>query len=447
MKFRYLKIRLHYLLGVSLLLIIAVLSALLSVRYSTVFDFTNNNRYTLSSVSQQLLAQFIEPIHIRIYVSNDPTLREPIENIIFRYQRYDPTIQIQFIDPYKAPADVKERQVTLDGEILLEYQGQTTHVQKHATKLTEQDVSSALQTLLRPTQRIIRFLTWHGERSPFTNANHDVSHWATQLQNTGFIIQTLQFDKTHTIPADTTVLIIASPQVPLLPDEMMQIIDYVDKGGNLLWLLEPEETIGLEKLMEKLGIIVQPGIIIDPNSQVPSMTTATPYRHHPIIDGFILRSLFPRACGLIASPPAEWQVTDLLLTPENAWLEQGKLQAPIQYDKGVDIPGPLTIAVALSRTQSVDNNLKEQRIIVIGDGDFLSNAFLQNGGNAELGSRIINWLSHDDKLINIPTTIRKDLSLSLSEYESIFLGGLFLVVLPISFFSMSLFIWLRRRKI
>ena len=58
-------------------------------------------------------------------------------------------------------------------------------------------------------------------------------------------------------------------------------------------------------------------------------------------------------------------------------LETGKLDANMAYDKSRDTPGPATIAVALER--SVED--KNQRVIVIGNGGFLSNTYLGNGGN------------------------------------------------------------------
>ncbi|EIJ44245.1 ABC-type uncharacterized transport system involved in gliding motility, auxiliary component [Beggiatoa alba B18LD] len=453
MNARYLRIRLHYLLGIILLCIVAGLLALLSLRFQKTIDITDNNRYTLSPISQALLDQFTQPLAIRIYARDDQTVREPIANIFTRYQRYKPNIQLTFIDPYTAPLEVEKKGITMTEEILLEYAGQSVHLQQSPELLSEQVISDALQTLLRPHKRQLRFLTWHGERSPVNNANHDLSHWATQLNNKGFIVDTLQFDKTPKIPEETDVFIIASPQVSLLPDEVDKIIEFIEMGGNLLWLLEPEGVFGLEPLMEKLGIIIQPGLIIDPESQVPTMATATPYKQHPIIDNFPFRCLFPKASGLIVSPPDEWQTDDLLLTVDNAWLERGDISQLIQYDKGTDIPGPLTIAVALNRALKAKANnaqtspvKRTQRIVVIGDGDFLSNAFLDNGGNAEFGTRVINWLSQDDSLIQIPTQVRQDLTLDLSQYEAIFLGVLFLIIFPISFFSMALIVWLRRRK-
>ena len=41
-------------------------------------------------------------------------------------------------------------------------------------------------------------------------------------------------------------------------------------------------------------------------------------------------------------------------------------------------------------------------LAIVGDGDFLSNAYLGNAGNLELGLRLLRWLSREDRMLKIP---------------------------------------------
>ena len=84
--------------------------------------------------------------------------------------------------------------------------------------------------------------------------------------------------------------------------------------------------------------------------------------------------------------------------------------------------------------------------MVLGDGDFLSNAYLGNGGNLNLGMNIVNWLAHDDAFIAIPVKTAPDLSLNLSQTRYAVIGAGFLVVIPAMLAGSGLLIWLRRRK-
>ncbi len=74
----------------------------------------------------------------------------------------------------------------------------------------------------------------------------------------------------------------------------------------------------------------------------------------------------------------------------------------IRFDADAgELKGPLDFGFALSRL-SPSPDKSEQRAVVIGDGDFLSNTFLGNGGNRALGERVFDWLLGDDKLVDLP---------------------------------------------
>ena len=108
----------------------------------------------------------------------------------------------------------------------------------------------------------------------------------------------------------------------------------------------------------------------------------------------------------------------------------------------------LDIAVSLTRANPGESNSKhtEQRLVVMGDGDFVSNTYLGNGDNLNLGLNIVNWLSHDDQLIAIRARTAPDTTLNLSFTASLLIGFGFLFVLPLALLIAGLTIWLKRRK-
>ena len=85
-------------------------------------------------------------------------------------------------------------------------------------------------------------------------------------------------------------------------------------------------------------------------------------------------------------------------------------------------------------------------MVVIGDGDFLSNTFLGNGGNRALGERIFDWLLGDDALVNLPQRGAPDrlLQITQAQLSSVTLG--FLVALPVLLLLIGGFIVWRRRR-
>ncbi len=85
-------------------------------------------------------------------------------------------------------------------------------------------------------------------------------------------------------------------------------------------------------------------------------------------------------------------------------------------------------------------------MVIVGDADFLSNQYLGNGSNLEIGVNLVNWLSHDDRLISISPRPAPDTRLELSMQERLFIFSFFLLVLPLGLLVSGLRIWLKRRK-
>ncbi len=83
---------------------------------------------------------------------------------------------------------------------------------------------------------------------------------------------------------------------------------------------------------------------------------------------------------------------------------------------------------------------------MIGDGDWLSNAYLGNGGNLDLGLRLFGWLAGDDARMTIAPDRPPDLTVELPRTLVIAIGIGFLLVLPALLAGSGLLIWLRRRR-
>ena len=448
---------------VTLLLIMcmAVLLAWLSVRYQTQMDWTQSGRHTLSHASQEVLDRIEGPIEITAYAREDVALRQAVKKIVGRYQRLKTDINLQFVNPDAVPDEVRNAGINVNGEMLVHYQGRIEHVKTG----TEEEFTNALQRLARGSEHWLAFVEGHGERNPFDKANHDLSIWATQLVSRGFKIQPLSLADVQVIPSNTKVLVIASPTIDLLPGETAIIVEYLLRGGNILWLTDPGSLHGLEPLADQLSIEIPSGVVIDFAGSLigiddPTIVLNTPrlYPDHAVTRDFNYTTFFPTASSIQVKEQeediAQWNKSSLLISADHTWLETGVLEGEVEYNEDSDLIGPLDIGITLEKTIDIDleNDLDEpseiiqQRIIVIGDGDFLSNTYIGNSGNLDLGIRLINWLSNDDDFISIPIKTVNDAHLELSLFASGIIAFGFILVLPLFFLGTGLFIWWRRKK-
>jgi len=416
----------------------------LSREFPLQFDLTATGRHSLSAASQAALRGLDGPLTVTAYASARGPARRTIEEFVQRYRKYKPDLTLAVVDPDTAPDQARTAGIQQDGELVLEHRG--VREKLVPGQLNEEAFTNALTRLGHRGERWLVFLSGHGERSPDRQANFDLSLWAAQLRARGFALRTLALGEHPQIPQNTTALVIAGPRVKLLPGEVREIENYLERGGHLLWLADPGPAHGLETLAEKLGIEFVPGVIVDPASQTLTGNAAAlvigGYGTHPIVRNFSSVTLFPRAGGLQVEAPEGWQAAVVLDTRDSAWSETGALGGKLAFDKGRDVRGPLNLAVALTRTL----NGREQRVLVIGNGEFLANAYLGNGGNFELGMSLVNWLSHDDAYVSIPVRTARDRELALSRPAQAGIAAVFLLVLPLTFVAAGVTIWLRRRR-
>ena len=437
-----------------LFLAVLGLIAFLSLRYNYQADWTAGNRNTLSDPSQKLLVTIEGPISITAFTRDmNETLRDQIRQQIGRYQRVKPDISLEFVNPDLEPDRVRRLGVSVEGELIIEYRGKTENLRS----VREVDITNALQRLARSQERWIVFVEGHGERNPRGQANHDLGSFGSEMERKGFKVQTIQLAATQAVPDNTAALVIAGSQVDWLPIEVRLVNEYIAAGGNLLWLHDPGSLYGLESVAETLGLKFLAGTIVDATSQLfgindPTMVLVSDYPFGPLTSDFGFATLYPRATGIDITATADWQTKPFLQTLPRSWQESGPLEGEIVFDaENGDVDGPLTIGLYLSRQittgeSSEDESAREQRIVVTGDGDFLANAYLGNGGNLDLGLNIVNWLSHDDTQIAINARSAPDLSLTLPGMTSLMIAITFLIVIPLGLIGSGIGIWLVRRR-
>lgn len=445
--------RLNSLLMGALLIALFALLAWLSTRYRIEADWTAAGRHSLSEASREILNRISRPLEITAYAREKPELRDSVRRFVDRYQRARPGIGLHFVNPDAVPDEVRNLGISVDGELVLRYDGRVEHVRTDS----EEQFTNAMQRLLRSGERWLAFVEGHGERNALGQASYDLSEWARHLKMRGFQLQPINLGETHAVPDNTAVLIIAGQRTDFLAGEMQLVLEYLERGGNLLWLTDPGSTT-LAALAERLAVSFPPGVVIDFAGQLlglddPTITlvTASLYGPHAATEGFSLATLYPRAGAIKIADQSGWRVEKLLSTAEHAWLETGELQGEVGLDEGVDLPGPLTIGVSLSRdleaAEGEGRKAVKQRVVIIADGDFLSNTYLSNAGNLELGLRVMNWLTRDEDLIRIPARIAGDAQLEMAGTTIGLFGVFFLLVLPLGLLFIGVSTWWRRSKL
>jgi len=428
-----------------LCLAVIALLVILSRQYPVSFDWTGSSRNSLSATSRKVLDTLPGPIRITGFAATGSTLRGAMVQLVARYQRYRGDIRLELVNPQTQPALAEQYAVQTEGELVIDYRGRRENVRR----LAETTLSTALSRLARGADRWVMVLDGYSNRNFYGGTRTDLGQLSKHLEGLGLKLRKLDLTDSDSIPDNISLLVI--PQLTsVLPDREVNIIStYLEGGGNLLWFADPGSGGRLAAIADKLGVRVEPGMLVDPNSRIagksaPEFIQVNGYADHPVSAGLETGSVFPTAASLNWQAPAGWRVRGIAASPLNSWRETGDLSAAVRFDEGRDSLGPADIAVAMQRPGL--GGKAEQRVFIVGDSDFASNAYLGLGANRALASNIFNWLSDDDALLNLPTITADDLNFNPQPLPKaiIVLGAP--IILPALLFGFGLYRWQRRRR-
>jgi len=465
-RYSRLNLRIQHLVFILLFASCIGVAGWLSIKYDIRSDWTKGTRHSLSEQSLQLLDQLPDAIELRHYQSNDPQLNHAVDEILSRYQQHKENFHYQLIN-----ADIHVEQARKDGierygQSIIEYRDRRERIDQ----LNEQNLGNALLRLQRDTKPSLLFVSNHGERNPADTSDRGYSQLAQQLMQQGFKIQQINLLQDDLAKPDfqtSPLLILGTLQQPLLETEQQKLLEYIQRGGNLLWLQDPQADPSQVALADALQVEFIDGVVVDNNREIHRMLQlehaaiipVLEYRVHPITEKMQYYTLFTLASALRSTAgPANkhgdnnestenpWLATELLITSNNSWAEQGDYTQQPSFDALADIRGPLSIGIAQQRQLTLDDRSIAQRAVIIGDSDFLSNQQLGHGANLDFILKSLNWLTQNEQLLHISPKNAPDLKLDLSASSASILGIFFLIALPLLLLTAGGLIWYRRRR-
>ncbi|MFN9489039.1 MAG: GldG family protein [Betaproteobacteria bacterium] len=436
--------------GVFVLLLAALvaLASYFAREYRYERDVTRSARNTLSDATVGALKQLDGPLTVTAYAlrqdGGGSNVHKAIEERLRPYQRSKPDLQLELVDPREQPQRAAEAGLRSPNVLVIQYQRRSEQIP--LSEFTEQVFANSLLRLARGANSLVLWLEGHGERKLDGVANHDLGAFGLRLREKGFNLSALNLAIAQEVPENAALLVITHPQVDLQSGEIEKLLRYVERGGNLLWLLDTEPLRGLQPLAEKLGLVLTPGTVVDPalapQSGPPVFAVAANYSRHPVVGALQYNTLFPHARQVAADDDGDWRVTPLVDVAPRGWVETGKLDTKPRFDKSRDLPGPVNVASAFERAVGD----REQRVVVVGSGHFLSNTFLGNGGNLALGVEMMNWLAGEDGMVAIDPKPAADTRIEIDSTQLYLIAFVVLILLPLLFAATGVAVWWRRRN-
>ncbi len=448
-------------------------------------DLTREGLYTLSDQTVNVLGRIKDEVTIYAFFSSlDPDF-PTVEETLKRYKEKSQKLRYEMVDPQSRPDLVEKFGITERGpRIVIAARGQDTR----AKDVNEEELTNGIVKVAEQSQKAIYFLTGHGEASIEDEENTEgMKGLAEAIRAEGYTVKTLNLLEAKgaapgaklevqlpghpsghkdepvaegaglEVPLDVAVLIIGGAKGKLLQPEVAALERWVQKGGRLIALLEPDSDAGLGTLLAQWKIAPQADLVVDTNPlnrllglgpAAPMVQPPEAQMEHPAVKALAAPVVLAASRSLkIAEggmPGVDAQA--LLEAGESAWGETN-LQGGSAAIDDKDNAGPVPVLVAAVRDVTETVKLNTQgRVVVAGDSEWANNKYLQLQGNGDMFLNLLNWMAEEEGRISIRPKTRQASQLFLTQAQMGQVKFFSLDILPVLIVAMGLGIVLIRRQ-
>jgi ABC-type uncharacterized transport system involved in gliding motility auxiliary subunit len=412
----------------------------LATRHNLRLDLTPSQQFVLSDQAKQVAKTITAPVRVTaFYNSQQSGERRQMMDLLEQFHAASPQIDFRLMDLDRSPGLATKYGVSSYNTGVIESDGRVLTLQT----IDEGEIANALLKLSRKHTRTLCFLTGHGERSPHDNNDRSgYSDVAKALERENFHIEVLDTLSVEGVSTDCTIVISAGPSHDLLPGEADGLQRYLQGGGQMFLLVDPDAPPSVLAFLGRFGVEAGNDLIVDDRNRFFGADSFMP--RIPIFDEgtyrngleasavlSLARTLRPRdqptpgmRVSLIAlSSPDSWALVDADKVPDEE----------VRFRKGVDRPGPLPVGVIVRLGESDKSPLRQAqgegeqpaqgergqpagddaaksadapaarggRLIALGDSDFATNFYLNLLGNRDLFMSTVAVLSEDPELIAV----------------------------------------------
>ncbi len=440
----------------ALVIAIVVVLNLFAAKIFFRLDFTEDQRYSLSNATKDILENLENTVTVKAYFSENlppdiAKVRTDFRDLLIEYSNQsDGNVVYEFINPNVDQQTEIEAQQNGVQPIMINVRERDQTKQQRAYlgailqfgdkkevipfiqpgAAMEFALSTNIKKLTLETKPKIGFLQGYG--IPALAELQQVKQQLSVLYN----VETFEFSDTSSISNKYKTIAVVAPTDSIPDRYFKQLDDFMENGGNIVLALNRVNgdlqkvqgssiNTGFEKWLADKGIELENNFIIDSNSgsimvrqqqgmfvmnlpvQFPYLPKISTFADHPITKG-LETVVFPFASSIkIATKDSSISVIPLATTSQNT----GTQTPPIYFDinkkwkKSDFMQSNLPVAIIAEGKLAGNTNSK---LVLFSDGDFVVNGIGQQAqqlqpDNVNLFVNSIDFLSDDTGLIDLRT--------------------------------------------
>ena len=438
------------LLIVSIIIVLNLISRNLHLR----FDTTDDNQYTLSNATKDILKNLQDPITVTAWFSDNlhPSLEKGKNDFREMLEEYsvlsDGLVNYEFITPKTdeqrqeagtngiQPIMVSTREKDQNKQQRV-YMGAVIKSGSQPAEIIpiiqsganmEYDLSTKMKKLAVIDKPPVALISGHGEAEP-SQLGQVYNSMSIQYN-----VEPLDITKVDVIPERFKTIAMIDPKDSISLREFQMLDDFLNNGGNMVIALNavtanlqtsqgtPQKT-GVAGWLKAKGLEVESAFVVDARcgqvtvqqqvgpfrlpTQVPFpyLPLTTNFADHPITNGLeMVMFQFVSPIRYIGTEAFSW--TPIVMSSNKSGIEPAPVTFDVQnknlnnYDFSMN--GVVLGGILEGKLPNVEQT---SRIVVIGDGDFaLTNGEQrQSEDNISLLVNSIDWLSDDTGLVELRT--------------------------------------------
>lgn len=431
----------------------------IGTRYDKSIDITSNGLNSLSLQSVEVLRGLENDVNFTVYYQGDIHKNKNMAlKILFKkYKRESDKVKVRFIDAHKDPSSSQYLNPGDKGKavVVLKRNDRSERVKE---PIDEDSLTSALFRLESQMNKVIYFSTGHGEKSLTTaEQGMGLSLLKEMLEDKGFKVKPFNFLQSSEIPNDAAMFAIVGPRKDFLEHEVKILQDYIEeKSGHVFMALDPSSEADFNPILNELGIKVERNFILttqpiaggdalavaaqsfDAESEITNkLEKDSIVLFYEATEVSKVEESAQKVAILVDSLPTMIPVKDLKTYQEEIQGKQVKASSIAALSEG--------LLGHDGHNHDEDKAETPFKVLVYGDSDFLSDAYLNTVYNKDLALNSFAYLSGEDNLISIQPKEAEDTKLILTSAYSAFII-IFPIVIPLLSLIISSVLWFRRRS-
>jgi ABC-type uncharacterized transport system involved in gliding motility auxiliary subunit len=442
-------------MGFNSLLMVLMFSAILVIvnflasRHSVRWDLSENQNFTLAPQTYRVLRSLPRDVKITVFTREKDPGYQAYKERLDSYRQASAKLTVEFVDPEKQPKLAQSYGIFRTDTAVFESNGQTIRVNSPS----EVELTGALIRISKDTKKRIVFVEGHSERSPEDKERTGLSVAKDALTKQGYEVGTVSLLQETAVPSNTTVLVLAGPRRTVTKEEQDRIHAYVEQGGHVLLMIDPDTQTGLESLLARWGLGLGPGVLVDLQDRLAqgdlTALLVRTFTEHEITQDLTSAVLFPLSRHITFDEQAgkDWEYVPLARTSANSWAETNLQGRVVSLNEKEDVKGPLPMAVALSPKKAPEEGKPRPAIVVVGNSAFASNAFFNFPGNSDFFLHTTGWLAEERDLISIAPKEPALRPFTPNPTQERALLYLQVVFLPLATFLTGMLVWRKRRRL